>query len=607
MAEPGTLKTEEVAEAMAICFEREDASGAPWCPPRDADVLRYWITDRSRELGTGLRRVVRFVRLAALADGRDYVRFVYLLPALRPRHFEAAIRAAAAAGRLDAEIAEVRGSEVVLKEKAAAPTSDAAKDGFEISFAQMPRLAALLDILHNALGYGVVADLLQPALVRGPPTTDADKVANVLQAKFGAWLSERLDSPHYLRQTQAIRSFLAGRGRVEPEAIDDEAILAFWTVQATVAKERETEGFRLFNSAARALLRYGAALRDAVAARALEKPLAIGTGPDDADIDLDRLGPREAPALHVWRSPLNALAAPPADTVKWLNKKERLQLINYLGGPLAEDEPAADGDEADGEPAAETGLAGSQRFDLRFLRTLLRADVFGAAQASIVARLRKRVSAPVAIEAACSPLGEAAYEDCAASYGAIRDQLRLECLAALVILLEAGAAESLVLLRHLGGSEVVEEVLALGAGETVLPSGAFSQPAQNDNPSSSWTEDDWLGNIDYESFERRIAPALRRAAAPTESPSKSISDLVEAARLGSRKVSRAGFRREDRSDPKMLAALRKSTPAVTDVLRELDRLLSALSLDGLRERANEDHQHFSATLRQIYSTSAEEH
>ena len=41
---------------------------------------------------------------------------------------------------------------------------------FDIDFAQMPRLAALLDVLHNALGFASVEDLLEPILARGAPT-----------------------------------------------------------------------------------------------------------------------------------------------------------------------------------------------------------------------------------------------------------------------------------------------------------------------------------------------------------------------------------------------------------------------------------------------------
>src|SRR5882724_12032307 len=97
---------QDVAEALAMTLEREDTFGAPWCPPGDAESLRRWVTDRSASLGTGIRRVVRLARLMAVADGRDYARFLYVrLPALRARLFRAALQEAAVQGRLDRSVA----------------------------------------------------------------------------------------------------------------------------------------------------------------------------------------------------------------------------------------------------------------------------------------------------------------------------------------------------------------------------------------------------------------------------------------------------------------------------------------------------------------------
>src|SRR5262245_42382294 len=166
----GSSSAQDVADALAMTLEREDASGAPWCPLGDAVALHRWVIDRSAPLGTGIRRVVRLARLMAVADGRDYVRFLYVrLPALRARHFRQAIEAAFAEGRIDASVATLFDAGVHLRETALLP-QEGAHDVFDIDFAQMPRLAALLDILHNALGFTVVADLLDPVLHRGPPS-----------------------------------------------------------------------------------------------------------------------------------------------------------------------------------------------------------------------------------------------------------------------------------------------------------------------------------------------------------------------------------------------------------------------------------------------------
>jgi hypothetical protein len=451
----------ELADAMAATFEREDLAGSqsPWCPERDALVVRRWITDRSRELGGGIRRVVRFARVAAMAGGGDYIRFLYgtRIPSLRAAHFRAALQTAHASGWLPRAAATLLPSGVVLHEASMRPADKEDGAHFAIDFVQMPRLAALLDILHNALGYGAVADLLEPILVRGTPRVHADDVARALHADLNAWLADRLDSPHYIRQAQTMRVFLARRGWLSPEAIDDETILAFWTTVATEPNAVEVEGFRLFTSAARAMLRYRRSLLDSAAYGAIGAPLSLN---DNLDHQTPGCAFNQMDG-RPWQSPLRGLASRPANAVKWLTKREWLKLLNYLGGPHPDGEGAEPDADEPWREEDDRGLAGGERFDLGFLRTLLRADVFGAAQAVIVARLRKRAAPAVAVEEALIPATDDAYAECAAAYAAVHEQLRLESFAALMALLEQGALEALVLVGHLVGRDAVMELLEL--------------------------------------------------------------------------------------------------------------------------------------------------
>jgi hypothetical protein len=586
----------EVAEALAMTLEREDPTGAPWCPPRDAAVLRHWVTDRSRELGGGIRRVVRLVRLARLADGRDYVRFIYArVPSLRTQHFKQALEKAAGEGRLIASIAELTANGVRLKESS---LQTAAADAFEIDYVQMPRLAALLDILHNALGYIDVAELLAPVLVAGAPTVPADNIARTLQSKLNAWLSERLGSADHLRQAQIIRAFLTSRGRVDPEAIDDESILAFWTIHAPV---EGNDGFRLYGSAARALLRYRKALRDAMTEAQIQEAVSLGDGSDRDSVDLERVAPTELTA-NTWQSPLVLLAAPPADAIKWLNRKERLQLLNYLGGPRpdASDADAASEIANDEETGPDTALCGGERFDLRLLRTLLRADVFGAAQSSIVARLRKRAAAQSAIEQILAPIGGEAYDDCATAYASVREQMELQALAALIALMEGGAGEALILLRHLGGRTAVDAIMAVSRSNVVPLHAAGPQP------SIELDDDSELEAMVADGLVDRIAAVLPAAASqPDALLPESTRELIAQARAAARKVNRVGFRREDRTDPSMLLSLRSAVAAVIDVLAELDRLGEAFAGLSHREHAIADRELFAAAFSQIYCPRAD--
>lgn len=584
MRAPLTQAAQEVAEALAIMSERTVADGSPWCPPRDADLVQRWVTDRGRELGGGIRRAVRLARLLAAADG-SYLQFLHVrIPTLRARNFKAALQAAAAAGRLPRAVATLGPSGVHFHEASLAPANAI---GFDVDFAQMPRLAALLDVLHNALGFAAVEDLLKPVLAPGAPSVHADEVARRLHATFNRWLSERLESPHYIRQAQKMRAFLAGRGPVEPDAIDDEAILAFWASVAAMPGDSETEGFRLYRSSARAMLRYRRALRDAEAYRQIGMPLNL-----EDHLRRQPDGHSAAVAVEAWQSPLRALATRPASAVKWLTKRERLWLINYLGGPHPDrEEPEYEPPEAAELPAVETGLSDAERFDLRFVRTLLRADVFGPVQSNLVAALRRRLAPAAAIGQALAQAGDAAYGACAASYGEVGEQLRLECLAALMPLLQAGAPEALHLVSYLGGRDALAELVGDGPG-------APASPAEAD---------------DHEDGGRETATgrgigawvvALERAAAagPGAAPAGPVQTLLAQSHAALRKVGRVGFRREDRRDAATVAALAAGAAAVVDILRELDRLLPALSEAGPPDAMTGDRHRFEAAFRRIYAS-----
>jgi hypothetical protein len=593
----GQPSAQDVADALGMTLEREDPSGAPWCPPTDGIAVRRWVSDRSASLGTGLRRVVRLARLMALADGRDYVRFLYVrLSSLRGRLFRHALETAAAEGRVQRSVATLSDRGVVLREAALAPQAGK-HDGFEIDFAQMPRLAALLDVLHNALGFTVVADLLAPLLQPGTPARHADEVARALQAALNAWLSERLESANHMLQAQRIRAFLASRGHVAPESVDDEGILLFWIMMAESPDDERIDGFRLYRSVAAAMLRYRGALRDAATARHLEEALGRGLEPANDEPAIDHGHAKFEP----WRSPLRALALPPASRVKWLTAKEQRALLNYLGGPADEVEDEEGTDSENATDAWKGSLAGDERFDLGFCLTLLRADVFGALQASIVARLRKRAAASEAVAQVMGQLDDAAYAKSAATYAELRAQLQLESLAALSVLMEVGAAEALILLNALGGQQAVRSVIGSRAR-------GKSSTDEDETEENDMAADDTADDTAANELRKEVAPALQAAIAdPSKLPDGPARKLLLDAVVATRKVSRAGFRREDRADTEMIAALRSGATAVFEVMRELDRLTNVLSEKAPASNVAGDSARFHAAFRRFYISDAADH
>src|SRR5262249_29898694 len=151
---------------------------------------------------------------------------------------------------------------------------------------------------------------------------------------------------------------------------------------------------------------------------------------------------------------------------------------------------------------------------------------------------------------AMEPLDNAAYAAAATAYAELRDQLHVESLAALALLMDVGAAEAVILLDRLGGRAAVDAVI-----------GAAGRQARV-------TDDDDAGG----SLRTGIAPLLKAAIAdPASLPDDAGRKLLLEALAARRKVSRAGFRREDSTDPEMIAALRSGAAAVFDTIRELDR------------------------------------
>jgi hypothetical protein len=596
---PASPSPQDVADALAMTLEREDASGAPWCPPGDAVALRKWVTDRSASLGTGIRRAMRLARLMAVADGRaDYIRFLYeRVGPLRARLFRQVLERAVAEGRLPKSIATLTENGVQLREAALAPQG-APQDAFEIDFVQMPRLAALLDIMHNALGFTVVADVLAPLLPKvGAPKSSADEVARALQAALNAWLSERLESNNHILQAQQIRGFVAGRGRLAPETVDDETILLFWIKAAEASETERIEGFRLYRTVAAAMLRYRQALRDAMAERHLEAALGRGLEPANDSFINEQVDSRGEP----WRSPLRMRYKPPASRVKWLTAREQHVLLNYLGGPAGDandiDNESPNPAEGSDDGAWNDGLAGEERFSLSHWLTLLRADVFGTVQASIVGRLRKRADAGMAIAQAMETLNAAAYAAAAGVYADLGAQLHVESLAALALLMEAGAAEAVILIRGLGGDAAVAEIVGPARRRPVLVSDEDDvDSAEQENDAAEAAAD----------LRQIIAPRLMAAAAdPTTLPEGPGRTLLVEAVTARRKVSRAGFRREDRADPQMAMALRSGATVVFDVIDELDRLVGTLSVKAGGVDLASDTTRFVATFRNIYLSGAE--
>ncbi|MBV9636927.1 MAG: hypothetical protein JOZ40_20070 [Methylobacteriaceae bacterium] len=651
---------QDLVDALAMMAEREGPDGRSWCPAPAADAIRTCILDRTNELGLNFLQVVRFVRLAALAAPRGYVDFLYLaVPILRRDAFKAAVEQAQHTGRFPPGTAEVEGQAVRLLEPAMATEAVPPKP-FEITYAQMAQLAAFLDVLHNTLGFAEVADIVAPLTGLGPPKSSAADVARTLRARFHAWLDPRLESGHQRQKAKVIHAFLAARKAMAADMIDDAVILDFWRQRAigwhertqtlrakaqllrdagkdarpidaeaeSAEKAARDEGFRVFRTCVRSLLRYRALLQETHTAGQLKTPSSMfdarrqqprsteawlppgGGGPEEetgppSELDSHHVDDEawENPLAAIgggrWQNPLADLVEASEERVKWLTDKEALQLHNYIGQARStpDGEPDEDGnrddegDEAGG--ARSSGLVEAGPFDLRLVRTLLRADVFGAAQASIIARLKKRQTAQQALDAGLGPIEASAYGDAAEAYRALHAQLRLESLAAIQILGMAGDPAVVLIADQLGATALKTAILAARAGRPVAEAGALRGIGNHGDDGLRRTAvgAGELGRI------RDFVAALFRSGRHDD---REVQRVLDAAKQARRAVHRTGFRKEDESDPAARLALQRGAPAVARLVAQLDQLIARIDRLPLSEAAQTDRAAFAEVLGRIY-------
>jgi hypothetical protein len=594
--------------------ERRHPQLGPWCRASDAQAVRRAIIDRTEDLRKLLDQAVRLLRIAGLASTKDYTEFLYReVPALRPSVFKAAIEKAGRQGRLQPFLIDVDREGVLLREPAMGLGNDGsvAAKGYELSYAQMPRPAVLIDVLHNALGYHVVAEAVARITVRAPAES-AKRVSADLRSRLNAWLAPRLESAHRRQQAKLLQAFLASRNALSPDAIDDEVVFAFWQSRAEhwhaqdrrvkagqlsaadYEKAARDEGFRVFRSAAKAVLQYREALADAVTASALEHVT-------ESEIPVEVASSTSVDPV-VWQNPIAKLMRPPADRVKWLTEKECNWLTNYLGRGATPRARNAGGMQTDGleveylseDEVGKAGLMEGRPFDLALLITLLRVDVLVPIQASAIAGLKRRLSGAAALESAISNADSASYLEAVLVYKRIRDQIEVEALAALEMLAKAAEPMALLLIEQFGGPAVTTLIRRLreNTPTQVVPLVRRHQQ-QDESQDLSRAAEEELAQMGL--TIRRIFDGNLQIDGP-------LHTLTSRAAAARKRVSRAGFKADEAQTPEVLRSLALAVPAVVDLLALLDRLLERVERAQPNRGFAEDRQRFIKVLQLIYAT-----
>jgi hypothetical protein len=497
-----------------------------------------------RAYGPPMLELCHLLRVAALAPRRKFERFFWGVSLARAGAYagwvQRALRASPA-GQQSPLIEPERGGVAIVY-----------PDGrFAISYGRMPLLAALMEFLVSSLGFAAVQERFAALLARPPAATAIGEMANELSRTVYAWLVPHLPTAHENRRLEAMVGWLNARhapNGFSTEDIDDDAVLAFWLA----AREDE---FRTFESVLRGFLLLADAMEDAAVAIGLVRAARLGTDADAGEMEPqpdDVAGTARNRVLHPDQAdagidPLAALAEPPADRVKLLNQRERLDL----------------------EQIFQAGLRGE-----RMMLSLLRWAVFGAVQKRISEALRRDGLAGAARLLSGLNRGvdvPAGYAEWQARYDELAEHLDRVMLASLHVLAQASNLAALHLLVELG------EGADLGG----------------------LREAD--GSVDPARLGARLQdPAV---AGPR------IAALMTRAHRSFAKISRAGFEKGAPDDAAIVAGHAVAAPHLPRLGARLARMRAALSRrtpEAWAAQQKQDHALFTARFAEIYQILIQE-
>jgi hypothetical protein len=249
------------------------------------------------------------------------------------------------------------------------PGFDLARDGiqieysdgeFALGFGRMPFLAALLETVIGMVGYEPVDRIFQEMTAQAEQQEGIKDAANALNRLIYGWLKNNLPSSHSAEKFEAILAWLKSGNPEASAIIDDAGILAFWRQQNIGQADAESD-FRTFRSAVGGFVDFLRAVETGASQTMVSYARPLGTDYEAGEIDPLIAEDGEMPGQ--WETPLAQLDTPPADAIKFLNKREREELDFLMDcGPLAIDLPLS----------------------------ILRSEVFGSAQAKITQALRHK-------------------------------------------------------------------------------------------------------------------------------------------------------------------------------------------------------------------------
>ena len=291
--------------------------------------------------------------------------------------------------------------------------------GFSVTFTRMPFLSALMEFLVSAVGYAelnqVFRDLLDGETSKGAVSQQANRLSRLLYD----YLKDHLPTAQTQRKFRRLIAFMESRygAAFEAGAIDDDAVLDFWTAES-MSGVADGVDFKTYQLVFKAFVRFRQTLDAATDQYALENPRTIGSDRDAGEVDPDSVQAL-VETVDEYRSPLDALQEPPADAVKFLNKREMAAVELLLDcGTVA----------------------------LSLPLSLMRCEVFGKGQGQITQALRRKVNGPT-LKGLVDDCAPETYAERKAEFGRIAVHIERVLLASLHALARDrnGEAVSLVM------------------------------------------------------------------------------------------------------------------------------------------------------------------
>jgi hypothetical protein len=398
-----------------------------------------------------------------------------------------------------------------------------ADGSFAITYSRMPFLSAMVEFLVTVLGYGVLDDLWQTMLSRGPTAASVSDAANQLSRLLYGYLKNHLPTAQNHRKFACLVAFLRdlGDGDFGPTTIDDPVVLDFWLTQSG-KNSPDTLDFRTFSSVFRAFVRLRQVLDEAHHFQALHNARRIGPDREAGEVDPDSLRSL-VETIEETENPLAVLRGPPANAIKFLNKTEATDLEMLI---------------ACGETSLTLPLS------------LMRCEVFGTAQARI-SQAQRRKLAPEALRALIQTCVKDTYLERQSRLGALARHIDRVLLASLDVLAVARRPEAVAL------------VTALRPDIDLRPLAKFLIAGNDDGR---------IVQLDNTVIRERLIAAM--ACPQTVGPE--LASLMGEASRAFRSLSRQGFSAQEAARPGAGDGFASGAPPLIEIRRQLTALRQKL-------------------------------